>query len=42
MIMDITDLILFTILACFIVLSYGIILIRKDIDKLKELINKKL
>ena len=31
-----------TMMACFIVLSYGIILIRQDIDELKELINKKL
>lgn len=40
--MDITDLILFTILAYALLLSYGIFLIRKDIDELKELINKKL
>ena len=31
-----------TIMICFIVLSYGMILIRQDIDELKELINKKL
>ena len=35
-------LLLFTILGCYLVLSFGIILIRKDIDDLKELINKKL
>jgi len=35
-------LLLLTILACHLVLSFGIILIRKDIDDLKELINKKL
>ena len=40
--MNITNLILLTILVCFIVLSYGMILIRQDIDELKELINKKL
>jgi hypothetical protein len=31
-----------TMMVCFIVLSYGMILIRQDIDELKELINKKL
>lgn len=31
-----------TMMACFIVLSFGMILIRKDIEELKELINKKL
>ena len=40
--MDITDLILFTMLACTFVLAFGIILIRKDIKEIKELINKKL
>ena len=34
--------IIITMLACFIILSYGIRLIRQDIDELKELINKKL
>lgn len=44
MIMDNTDLIILltTILACTFVLSHGIVLIRKDIEKIKELINKKL
>ena len=41
--MDIIGLMIsLTILACIVVLSYGISLIRKDIDELKELINKKL
>lgn len=40
--MAITDLILLTILACTLLLSYGIFLIRKDIEEIKELINKKL
>jgi len=40
--MDITDLILLTLLACTFVLSFGILLIRKDIEELKELIYKKL
>lgn len=40
--MNITDLILLTILACTFVLSFGMVLIRKDIDDLKKLINKKL
>lgn len=40
--MELMYLILLTILACFIVLSYGMILIRKDIEEIKELINKKL
>lgn len=35
-------LLLLTILACTFVLDQGIALIRKDIDDLKELINKKL
>ena len=35
-------LIIITMLACFMILSYGIMLIRQDIDKLKELINEKL
>lgn len=35
--MDITDLILLTLLASTVVLSYGIYLIRKDIEELKEL-----
>lgn len=39
--MDTTDLILLTMLAFALLLSYGIFLIRKDIDELKELINKK-
>ena len=33
---------LITMLATFVVLGEGIALIRRDIDKLKELINKKL
>lgn len=40
--MDITDLILLTLLACTFVLSFGILLIRKDVEELKELIYKKL
>lgn len=40
--MDITDLLLFTILACTCVLSFGIVVIRKGVEELKELINKKL
>ena len=40
--MELMHLILLTILGCFIVLSYGMILIRKDIEEIKELINKKL
>lgn len=40
--MDITDLVLLTILACTFVLGLGMVLIRKDIEELKELINKKL
>ena len=40
--MNITDLILLTILVCTFVLSLGIVLIKKDIEELKELINKKL
>ena len=39
--MEFMHLILLTILACFIVLSYGMILIRKDIEEIKERINKK-
>lgn len=39
--MDIADLILFAILACTFVLSLGIVLIRKDIEELKELIKEK-
>ena len=40
--MDITDLILLTMLSCYVVLGMGIVLIRKDIEEIKELINKKL
>ena len=40
--MGTTDLILLTILACTFTLGFGIALIRKDIEELKELINKKL
>ena len=40
--MDITDVILLTILVCTFVLSRGMVLIRKDIEELKELINKTL
>jgi hypothetical protein len=40
--MNITDLLLLTMLACALVLSYGIGLIRKDIEEIRELINKKL
>lgn len=32
---------LFTLLACFVILAEGVSLIRKDIDDLKELIDKK-
>lgn len=39
--MNITDLILLTILACTFVLGIGIVLIRKDIEELKELIKEK-
>lgn len=34
--------ILVTMLLCFTVLAEGIVLIRRDIEELKELINKKL
>ena len=40
--MDDTDLILFTMLAGIVVLAFGIVLIRKDVEEIKELINKKL
>lgn len=40
--MEIEIIILFTILASLVVLAEGIVLIRKDIKKLKELIDKKL
>lgn len=40
--MDIIDLILLATLACTSILGYGVALIRKDIEELKELINKKL
>ena len=40
--MNITDVILLTILASTFVLGLGVVLIRKDIEELKELINKKL
>ena len=40
--MEIESIILFTILAGIVVLGKGIALIRRDIDDLKELINKKL
>ena len=40
--MNTTNLILLTMLACTFLLSFGIGLIRKDIEELKELINKKL
>ena len=40
--MNTTDLILLTILANAFVLGLGIVLIRKDIEEIKELINKKL
>ena len=40
--MDITDIILLTTLACIFVLGLGIASVRKDIEELKELINKKL
>ena len=40
--MDLVEVIFLAILTFFITLSYGIILIRKDIDELKELIDKKL
>ena len=40
--MDITGLILLTILASTFVLGLGMVLIRKDIEELKELINKNL
>jgi len=32
----------FTMMVCLILLSYGMILIRQDINELKELIDKKL
>ncbi len=38
--MTIADVILFTILACTFVASLGIIMIRKDIEELKELIKR--
>lgn len=40
--MIIIAVLLFTIVACFVILAEGIVLIRKDIDDLKELIDKKL
>ena len=40
--MNTTDLILISMLACTFILCFGIILIRKDIEELRELINKKL
>ena len=40
--MEIEGFILFTILACIFILGFGIASIRKDIEELKELINKKL
>jgi len=40
--LDNTGLLLITMLACTLVLCYGIVLIGKDIEELKELINKKL
>ena len=40
--MDATDLILLSMLACTFTLGFGIALIRKDIEEIKELINKKL
>ena len=40
--MNIIDLLLLAILVCNFVLGLGIVLIRKDIEELKELINKKL
>ena len=30
-----------TIVGCFVILSYGIILIRQDIDEIKKIIKKK-
>jgi hypothetical protein len=39
--MDTTDLILLTMLACTFVLSLGIVLIRKDIEEIKNLIKNK-
>lgn len=30
-----------TMIGCFVVLSYGITLIRRDIDEIKEIIKKK-
>ncbi len=38
--MDITDLILLSILACTSVLGFGIVLVRKDIEELKKLIKE--
>lgn len=40
--MEIEVVILFTMLAGIVLLGKGIALIRKDIEELKELINKKL
>ena len=40
--MEIEVVILFTMLAGIVILGKGIALIRKDIEELKELINKKL
>ena len=40
--METTDIILLSMLACTFTLGFGIILIRKDIEELRELINKKL
>ena len=38
--MGFTDIMLFTILSCTSVLGYGILLIEKDIEELKELLKK--
>lgn len=39
--MEIEDLIIISILACTVVLSYGIVLIRQDLEEIKDLIKNK-
>lgn len=39
--MEIEDLIIISVLACTVVLSYGIVLIRQDLEEIKNLIKNK-